>query len=88
MITSDKKRYSQVLFNLIGNAIKFTFKGYISVNVSYDGRYLITKVSDTGIGIKNDQIKNLFKFFGTLQKSNKINKGGMGFGLTISKMIV
>jgi len=49
---------------------------------------LITKVSDTGVGIKPDDLNKLFKFFGKLADSSKINKGGMGLGLTISKMIV
>jgi signal transduction histidine kinase len=49
---------------------------------------LITVVQDTGIGIKNDDLNKLFKFFGKLTTSSKINRGGMGLGLTISKMIV
>ena len=53
-----------------------------------EGDFLVTKVADTGIGIKQDQIQKLFKFFGTIEKSRKINRGGMGFGLTISKMII
>ena len=49
---------------------------------------LITTVSDTGIGISEDHQNKLFKFFGTISKSKNINRGGMGFGLTISKMII
>ena len=49
---TDPKRYKQILFNLIGNAIKFTFNGYIKVNVSVDGPLLVTEVEDSGIGIK------------------------------------
>ena len=48
---------------------------------------MITKVQDSGIGIHKDEAKKLFNFFGKLEKSKNINKGGMGFGLTISKMI-
>ena len=88
IIKSDQKRYKQVLFNLIGNAIKFTFKGGIDVELDYCDSYLITKIHDTGIGIQEENIDKLFKFFGTLEKSRKINKGGMGFGLTISKKIL
>jgi signal transduction histidine kinase len=77
-----------VLFNLLGNAVKFTFSGSITVHLSYRNRKVITEVKDTGVGIKNDEIQKLFQFFGRLQHSKKINKGGMGFGLTISKMIV
>lgn len=49
---------------------------------------LITEVIDTGIGMKNEDLQRLFKFFGKLQMTKMINRGGMGLGLTISKMIV
>jgi signal transduction histidine kinase len=88
MIKTDEKRYKQVLFNLLGNAIKFTFNGGISVSVTAKDRKLITSVRDTGIGISSEDILKLFKFFGKVSSAKKINKGGMGFGLTISKMIV
>ena len=89
VIRTDQKRYRQVLFNLVGNAIKFTFKGSITIHVFCDKKeLLVTRVIDTGIGISEaDQLK-LFKFFGSLEHSKKINKGGMGLGLTISKLIV
>lgn len=77
-----------MLLNLIGNAIKFTFKGSINVNVDYKNNILITQIIDTGIGIKEENIGKLFKFFGQIESSKKINKGGMGLGLTISKMII
>jgi signal transduction histidine kinase len=54
MIISDMKRYKQVLYNLIGNALKFTFKGGITVSLDYDyvTKILSTSVQDTGIGIE------------------------------------
>ena len=70
MIKTDLKRYKQVLFNLIGNAIKFTFKGSITMTIDFitgnnlDNNYLLTEVKDTGIGIKAEEIDKLFKFFG------------------------
>ena len=48
----------------------------------------MTSVMDTGIGIKTEDIDKLFKFFGKVESSQRINQGGMGFGLTISKMIL
>ncbi|TNV85650.1 hypothetical protein FGO68_gene12125 [Halteria grandinella] len=86
----DKKRFKQVLFNLIGNAIKFTFHGGVTLNVGFDElqNLLSTSVTDTGIGIKADDLVKLFRFFGTLSRSKEINRGGMGLGLTISKMII
>lgn len=88
LIKTDPKRLKQILFNIIGNAIKFTFSGSITVSVDCRDEYLITEVQDTGIGIKNEEINQLFKFFGKVEHSKKINKGGMGFGLSISKMIL
>ncbi len=85
---SDQKRFKQVLFNLIGNAIKFTFKGFIKVSLEFENQNLITTVEDSGIGIEKEHQSKLFKFFGQLQSSKKINKGGMGLGLTISKLIL
>ena len=62
LIKSDEKRYKQVLFNLIGNALKFTFRGGIKVNVAYNdiSRRLFTSVVDTGIGIKQEDMERLF----------------------------
>lgn len=78
----------QILFNLIGNATKFTFKGGITVSVKYSNGTLRVDVSDTGIGIGTEDIQKLFQFFGKLESSKKVNKGGMGLGLTISRMII
>lgn len=49
---------------------------------------MTTSVKDTGMGIEPEAVKKLFQFFGKLQDQKKLNQGGMGFGLTISKMIV
>ena len=76
------------MFNLIGNAVKFTFEGFIRIHISINEDRLVTSVEDTGIGIKDEDKEKLFKFFGKLSSTNKVNKGGMGLGLTISKSIV
>ena len=72
----------------MGNALKFTFSGSISVDVSFNGFQLVSTIQDTGIGIKKDDLARLFSFFGCIAKSKEINRGGMGLGLTISKMIL
>ena len=89
-IYSDAKRFKQVLFNLIGNAVKFTFQGSITVRVDYERERscLCISVEDTGIGMKEEDLHKLFRFFGYLKTSQDINRGGMGLGLTISKKIV
>ena len=58
------------------------------MEVTFNGQQLVSSVSDTGIGIKRDDLNRLFTFFGCIAKSKDINRGGMGLGLTISKMIL
>lgn len=79
-----------MLFNLLGNAVKFTFKGHVKISVDYDAldSMIVAIIEDTGVGMKEAELLKLFRFFGTLSKSKDINRGGMGLGLTISKMIV
>ncbi len=87
-IETDQKRYKQILYNLIGNATKFTFKGGINVHLWFDQEDLYTEIEDTGIGIVEEDLNTLFKFFGQISNTKDINRGGMGLGLTISKMIL
>jgi signal transduction histidine kinase len=58
------------------------------VKVNFSNGDLMTSVEDTGIGIKPEDLHRLFRFFGQITKSKNINRGGMGLGLTISKMIL
>ena len=87
-VRTDKKRFRQIMFNLIGNALKFTLKGAITIKLAFFNSILFTEVQDTGIGIKEHDLNLLFKFFGQVAKSKMINRGGMGLGLTISKAIL
>ncbi len=86
----DATRISQVLNNLVGNAIKFTESGNVDIYVSRDPDVesnVIFEVSDTGIGIKANEQPMLFDAF--TQASNGVGaKGGTGLGLAISKRIV
>ncbi len=78
-----------MLFNLIGNALKFTFQGSVSIRLSFEQNDVLkTEVIDTGLGITSEETNKLFKFFGKLHSTHRINQGGMGLGLSISKMIV
>ena len=92
LILGDAIRLRQILVNLTSNAIKFTDAGAVHVNVSgtpLDGeRYrLHFAVSDTGIGIRPDQIELLFQPFSQADTSNTRRYGGTGLGLTISKRL-
>jgi signal transduction histidine kinase len=88
-ILTDGKRYKQIIYNLVGNAIKYTFEGQITISVDYHpSGQLITSIADTGIGIKQEERKGLFKLFGQAAYPDSSIKSGMGFGLTLSKMIL
>lgn len=91
----DEVRIRQVLFNLVGNAVKFTEQGYVKIlsraefSADNPGRTdMIFEVRDTGIGIPEDQYKSIFEPF--RQKDGQSNKkyGGTGLGLSISKRLV
>jgi CheY-like chemotaxis protein len=92
-LTGDPLRLGQVLINLVGNAIKFTEHGEVSVDVSVkavtNGRaYLQFSICDTGIGIALDQQEGLFQEFQQAQTSDNRIYGGTGLGLAVSKSIV
>ncbi|CAG9327250.1 unnamed protein product [Blepharisma stoltei] len=84
---SDSLRLSQILLNLLSNALKFTFEGYIEVCclLNSTGKVQII-VNDTGIGIENSRMSNIFKEFNTLTNPI-INPSGCGLGLFISNLI-
>ena len=85
----DGLRLSQILTNLLGNAIKFTESGEVGLYVSKvkDGRYRF-EVRDSGIGMSKEQVNNLFKAFSQADSSTTRKYGGTGLGLSISKELV
>lgn len=92
-VVLDFHRVRQVLVNLIGNAIKFTARGEVELRVSRetpagDQTRLRYTVRDTGIGIKPEQLSNIFKPFVQADGSTSRNFGGTGLGLTISKRLL
>lgn len=89
IITTDKGRVSQVLINLLGNAVKFTDKGNVELSVaSTDDNYLVFSVSDTGIGIPEEAQKIIFEEFRQVDGSTARKYSGTGLGLAISKKII
>ena len=86
----DSLRISQVLTNLINKAIKFTEKGTVSINVTEltGGDKFRFEVKDTGIGLKPEQIANLFEEFTQADMSTSRKYGGTGLGLSISKNLI
>lgn len=90
---SDSNKIKQVLMNLLGNALKFTFQGGIDVSVerishTKELHYIKITVTDTGIGIPDDKICKLFNKFEQISDSSQIHLPGTGLGLYISKAIV
>jgi len=93
-VIGDEGRILQILFNLVGNGLKFTKEGSVTVEIiplvsekNNDYRVLFT-VSDTGIGIHEDHLRNLFKPFVQIEKSYTRKYQGAGLGLSIVKKLV
>jgi signal transduction histidine kinase/ActR/RegA family two-component response regulator len=92
IILGDPTRLSQILINLLNNAVKFTEKGGVSVSVSSewlegDGFEIHFAVKDTGIGIPEDKMSRLFLSFSQIDSSIARKYGGTGLGLAISKRL-
>lgn len=88
LVMADEDRIQQILFNLVGNAIKFTEIGEISLSSKIISDFLEITVRDTGIGISEDQFENIFKSFEQIDGSISRDSGGTGLGLTVCKQLV
>lgn len=90
-IVGDMTRFRQVLTNLVGNAVKFTERGEISVQIAGELQaeqpILHVRVCDTGIGIPPDRLDRLFQSFSQAEISTTRRYGGSGLGLVISKRL-
>ncbi len=89
IMRADMTKVRQILFNLISNACKFTENGVVVLEVSQifkeGNRWILFRVTDTGIGMTPDQMQNLFKEFTQADSSTTRKYGGTGLGLAISK---
>ncbi len=89
MISSDPFRLKQILNNLVGNAIKFTNRGFVKIRYTRAGKDKVRfTVEDTGIGIPEDKHDLIFNRFLQVDNSGTRKYGGTGLGLTISKKLV
>jgi two-component system sensor histidine kinase/response regulator len=83
-IISDVNRFKQILLNILSNAMKFTFEGYIEVSAELckyvtvesprNATYLKVSVTDTGVGMHEHEIANLFNLYGKLEGTAHLNK--------------
>jgi CheY-like chemotaxis protein len=85
MLSLDKLRIRQVLINLLGNAIRFTDTGSITLRVAQQESAVAISVSDTGIGIKQEDLARAFEEFQQLDRALMRRVGGSGLGLTLSQ---
>ncbi|MDD3706536.1 MAG: ATP-binding protein, partial [Clostridiaceae bacterium] len=95
LLLIDEVRVKQVLLNLVGNAVKFTEKGYIEVSANIERSEdnsnavdLLFQVKDTGIGIPEEELELIFEAFKQKDGQNNKRYSGTGLGLTISKRFV
>ncbi|QRR00377.1 response regulator [Dyadobacter sandarakinus] len=91
-ILVDGMRLTQILLNLVGNALKFTHEGNIQVKFEYvsevqQGHKIKFHVNDTGIGMSSEQIANIFSEYGQATENTSRQYGGTGLGLTISQKL-
>lgn len=87
-ITADAFKLQQVFINLIDNALKYSERGTISVEVSQEQNQVIVQVKDTGLGIPVEDQERIFERFYVVDKSRSRQAGGTGLGLSIVKHIV
>ena len=87
-VMADEERLRQILYNLIGNALKFTESGRITIEAEQSGDFLVISVKDTGKGIAKDRLEDIFNSFERLDRSSESKYEGTGLGLFITKRLV
>ena len=88
LVQADEDRLQQILFNLIGNGIKFTPTGSLTITAEPKGQLLQVAITDTGIGIAHDKLADIFLSFEQVDSTETRSFGGTGLGLSITKYLV
>jgi two-component system sensor histidine kinase ChiS len=88
LVEADEDRMQQILFNLVGNAVKFTPGGAVEVFAAAQDGWLSVTVADTGIGIERERFNSIFESFTQGDGSAVREQGGTGLGLAITKQLV
>jgi signal transduction histidine kinase/CheY-like chemotaxis protein len=90
IIIGDETRTRQILFNICGNAIKFTERGGVSLFIDYDSesKALTMEITDTGIGLSPNEITHIFDEYAQANSNTTRRFGGTGLGLSISKKLI
>jgi PAS domain S-box-containing protein len=92
-VMADGMRINQILLNLVGNALKFTQKGHVKLTIERvseieGGHKIKFTVEDTGIGMSEEHLSNIFSEYGQASENTSYQYGGTGLGLTISQKLV
>jgi len=87
-VQANPDQLTQVVLNLIDNAISYTKKGSVTVDVTSDAAHAMFKVTDTGVGISSEHLPRIFERFYRVDKARSRDSGGTGLGLSIVKHIV
>ncbi|PKL76652.1 MAG: histidine kinase, partial [Candidatus Melainabacteria bacterium HGW-Melainabacteria-1] len=87
-VLADENRLQQILFNLIGNAVKFTEAGEVCLSAQVQGEHLEIKIQDTGIGIPADKLERIFESFEQVEGDSARKYGGTGIGLAITRQLL
>jgi PAS domain S-box-containing protein len=86
-LRTDVRKVRQILVNLLGNAVKFTERGAVSIRAVRDGGDALFQVDDTGIGIAGEQLPRIFEPFQQVEQTTIRTRGGSGLGLTVARQL-
>lgn len=87
-VLADENRLRQILYNLLGNAIKYTDEGYIELTARVIDNRVEICVKDSGVGIASDKLKVIFKPFEQLENVGRTLKSGTGLGLAVTRQLI
>lgn len=87
IISSDSLKIKQILINILSNSVKYTIEGSIQFNIKCTNSKLICDIQDTGVGIPQDEIDNIFRPFNRIDQSSGLSEGS-GFGLFVVKGLI
>ncbi|NPV87420.1 MAG: GAF domain-containing protein [Anaerolineae bacterium] len=87
-LRGDRRRVEQIVLNLLSNAVKFTERGEVSLSARIENGWLVTRVRDTGIGIRPEDVEKIFQPFRQLETGITRSYEGTGLGLSICKRLV
>ena len=87
MVRADERRLRQILLNILGNAVKFTVSGSVTLRLRYQREMAFFSIEDTGPGISSEEISNIFEPFSRGSAAHVGATGGTGLGLTIARML-